>query len=74
MPPRRTEVRFELCWPHSNLAIPELVLRGEGLDYREIAGILQLNETSMGTLLRRAQEAFRKEYVKRYGQPKLQQL
>jgi RNA polymerase sigma-70 factor (ECF subfamily) len=44
-----------------------LVLRSEGLRYQEIAGILRLNETSVGTLLRRAQEAFRKEYVNRYG-------
>jgi len=44
-----------------------LALRSEGLSYEEIAGILQVNETSIGTLLRRAQDAFRKEYVKRYG-------
>jgi RNA polymerase sigma-70 factor (ECF subfamily) len=44
-----------------------LVLRSEGLSYQEIAAILRLNETSMGTLLRRAQDAFRKEYVNRYG-------
>jgi RNA polymerase sigma-70 factor (ECF subfamily) len=44
-----------------------LVLRSEGLSYQEIAGILRLNETSIGTLLRRAQDAFRKEYVNRYG-------
>lgn len=44
-----------------------LVLRSEGLRYQEIAGILRLNETSVGTLLRRAQDAFRKEYVNRYG-------
>jgi RNA polymerase sigma-70 factor, ECF subfamily len=47
-----------------------LILRGEGLSYEETAEILGLNETSIGTLLRRAQQAFRKEYVKRYGQPK----
>ena len=44
-----------------------LILRSEGLSYQEIAGVLRINETSMGTLLRRAQEAFRKEYVNRYG-------
>lgn len=44
-----------------------LILRSEGLSYQEIAGVLQINETSVGTLLRRAQEAFRKEYVNRYG-------
>jgi RNA polymerase sigma-70 factor (ECF subfamily) len=47
-----------------------LILRSEGLSYEETAEILGLNETSIGTLLRRAQDAFRKEYVKRYGQPK----
>jgi RNA polymerase sigma-70 factor (ECF subfamily) len=44
-----------------------LILRSEGMSYQEVAGILDLNEASMGTLLRRAQESFRKEYVKRYG-------
>ncbi len=46
-----------------------LILRSEGLSYQEVAEVLQLNETSIGTLFRRAQQAFRKEYVKRYGQP-----
>ena len=46
-----------------------LILRSEGLSYQEVAEVLRLNETSIGTLFRRAQEAFRKEYVKRYGQP-----
>jgi RNA polymerase sigma-70 factor (ECF subfamily) len=45
-----------------------LVLRSEGLDYQDIARTLQLNPGSVGTLLSRAQQAFRKEYVKRYGQ------
>jgi RNA polymerase sigma-70 factor (ECF subfamily) len=45
-----------------------LVLQSEGLSYLEMAEILHLNETSIGTLLRRAQQAFRKEYVKRYGE------
>ena len=45
------------------------MLRSEGLSYEETAEILGLSETSIGTLLRRAQDAFRKEYVKRYGQP-----
>ena len=46
-----------------------LFLRSEGLSYQEVAEVLRLNETSIGTLFRRAQQAFRKEYVKRYGQP-----
>lgn len=48
-----------------------LILRSEGLSYEETAEIVGVSETSIGTLLRRAQDAFRKEYVKRYGQPKL---
>ena len=44
-----------------------LVLRSHGLSYEEIASALRLNPTSVGTLLARAQQAFRKEYVKRYG-------
>jgi hypothetical protein len=28
---------------------------------------VQVNPTSVGTLVSRAQQAFRKEYVKRYG-------
>lgn len=39
-----------------------------GWSYQEIAEGLDLNPGSVGTLLRRAKEAFRKEYVKRYGQ------
>ena len=46
-----------------------LILRSEGLSYQEVADVLQLSEASIGTLFRRAQQAFRKEYVKRYGQP-----
>jgi RNA polymerase sigma-70 factor (ECF subfamily) len=48
-----------------------LVLRSEGLSYEETAEILGVSDTSIGTLLRRAQDAFRKEYIKRYGQPRL---
>ena len=44
-----------------------LVLRSHGLRYDEVAAALTLNPASVGTLLARAQEAFRKEYVKRYG-------
>jgi RNA polymerase sigma-70 factor (ECF subfamily) len=45
-----------------------LILRSHGLTYDEIAQALDINPTSIGTLLRRAEEAFRKEYVRRYGQ------
>ncbi len=44
-----------------------LLLRSQGLTYDEVAGALALNPASVGTLLSRAQQAFRKEYVKRYG-------
>jgi RNA polymerase sigma-70 factor, ECF subfamily len=43
-----------------------LILRSDGFSYDEIAEILQVSVTSVGTLLRRAQQAFRKEYMKRY--------
>jgi RNA polymerase sigma-70 factor (ECF subfamily) len=45
-----------------------IALRAEGLSYDELAETLKLKPTSIGTLLRRAQDAFRKEYVKRYGE------
>jgi RNA polymerase sigma-70 factor, ECF subfamily len=44
-----------------------LLLRSEGLSYAEAASALELNPASIGTLLSRAQQAFRKEYIKRYG-------
>jgi RNA polymerase sigma-70 factor (ECF subfamily) len=46
-----------------------LLLRSHGLDYEELAEALDLNPSSVGTLLGRAQQAFRKEYIKRYGNP-----
>jgi RNA polymerase sigma-70 factor, ECF subfamily len=44
-----------------------LLLRSNGLSYSELACTLDHNPASIGTLLSRAQQAFRKEYVKRYG-------
>jgi RNA polymerase sigma-70 factor (ECF subfamily) len=44
-----------------------IALRAEGLSYEELAQALTLKPASIGTMLRRAQESFRKEYVKRYG-------
>jgi RNA polymerase sigma-70 factor, ECF subfamily len=44
-----------------------LLLRGQGLSYEELAATLNLNPASIGTLLSRAQHAFRKEYLRRYG-------
>lgn len=45
-----------------------LLLRSHGLSYEQLASALDLNPVSIGTLLSRAQQAFRKEYVKRYGE------
>jgi RNA polymerase sigma-70 factor (ECF subfamily) len=45
-----------------------LLLRSSGLSYNELAAALKLKPASVGTLLSRAQQAFRKEYVKRYGE------
>jgi RNA polymerase sigma-70 factor (ECF subfamily) len=44
-----------------------LLLRSEGLSYQELAAGLNLNPSSVGSLLARAQAAFRREYEKRYG-------
>jgi RNA polymerase sigma-70 factor (ECF subfamily) len=52
-----------LAWRQSAL----LLLRSEGLTYAEVAAALKMNPASIGTLLTRAQHAFRKEFVKRYG-------
>lgn len=39
-----------------------LLLRAEGMSYRDLADVLQLNEASVGTLLARAKRAFREHY------------
>ena len=44
-----------------------LVLRSDGLSYADIAAALNINASSVGTLLARAEAAFQKEYIKRYG-------
>ena len=44
-----------------------LILRSHDLSYEEVASALGIKMSSVGTLLNRAQRAFRKEYVKRYG-------
>ena len=44
-----------------------LLLRSDGLSYEELASALEMNPKSVGSLLSRAQETFRKEYIKRYG-------
>jgi len=45
-----------------------VLLRGQGFSYEELAAALELNPASIGTLLGRAQKAFRREYVQRYGE------
>jgi RNA polymerase sigma-70 factor (ECF subfamily) len=45
-----------------------LLLRGSGLSYAELAATLELNPASVGTLISRAQQAFRKEFIQRYGE------
>ena len=45
-----------------------LLLRSDDMPYEELAAALSLNPASIGTLLSRARQAFRKEYVKRYGE------
>jgi len=45
-----------------------LLLRCEGQTYEELAVTLDLNPSSVGTLLARAQHAFKSAYVRRYDQ------
>jgi RNA polymerase sigma-70 factor (ECF subfamily) len=45
-----------------------LLLRNEGFSYDELATALDIHPASIGTLLGRAQHAFRKEYTRRYGE------
>jgi RNA polymerase sigma-70 factor (ECF subfamily) len=45
-----------------------LLLRSDDMSYEELAATLSINAASVGTLLSRARQAFRKEYVKRYGE------
>jgi len=46
-----------------------LLLWAEDVSYAAIAAAVGVQPTSVGSLLRRAQDAFRKEYEARYGQP-----
>jgi RNA polymerase sigma-70 factor, ECF subfamily len=46
-----------------------LLLRNSDLSYAEVAAALDLNPASVGTLISRAQQAFRKEYVNQHGEP-----
>ena len=62
----REQVRQTLAILHERQA-ELLILRASGLSYDELALTLGLNPASVGTLIGRAQQAFRKEYVKLYG-------
>lgn len=44
-----------------------ILMRSDGFTYAEIAATLALNPASVGTLLARAEKAFRKGYERRYG-------
>ena len=61
-----------LGWASVLAALPAqqaemLLLRSDGFQYDELGRTMSINPASVGTLLSRAREAFRKEYVKRYG-------
>jgi RNA polymerase sigma-70 factor, ECF subfamily len=47
-----------------------LLLRGSGMSYSELAAAIEVSPNSVGTLIGRAQQAFRKEYVKQFGETK----
>jgi RNA polymerase sigma factor (sigma-70 family) len=44
-----------------------LTLRAQGMSYEELAAVLSIKTASIGKLVSRAQNAFRKEYLKRHG-------
>lgn len=48
-----------------------LLLRGNDFSYEELASVLGLNPASVGTLIGRARQSFRKEYTKLYGEPRM---
>jgi RNA polymerase sigma-70 factor, ECF subfamily len=62
----RQNVRVVLSILHRRHA-EVLLLQSHGLSYKEIAVSLEVNPNYVGSLLSRAQEVFRKEYLKRYG-------
>jgi RNA polymerase sigma factor (sigma-70 family) len=64
----RTRVRLALCTLKPD-QVALILSRAEGLSYSDLAEQFHINPASVGTTLARAQEAFRKEYVNRYGQP-----
>jgi RNA polymerase sigma factor (sigma-70 family) len=65
---RQREVRVILASINKRSA-EILLLQSEGFSYEEIALALGIKRVSIGKLISRAQELFRKEYIKRYGKP-----
>ena len=60
--------RFAPCWPRSPRRQATILLMwAEDLSYAEIAAAIGVQPSSVGSLLRRAQDAFKKEYEARYG-------
>ena len=66
-PPKRNASRSARFWRCCGRERPNVMLRASGLSYEEVAAALELNPASVGTLVGRAQQAFRKEYVRQYG-------
>jgi len=62
----RRRVRFVLARLRRREAAL-LLMRADGLSYEEVAVAMKLNQASIGTLISRAQRAFRTEYSRRYG-------
>jgi RNA polymerase sigma-70 factor (ECF subfamily) len=78
LPPRTPDEMFRSSEEQGRVrrvlaALPQreaalLLLHSDGSSYQELAVTLSLNPASVGTLLARAKQAFRKAYVKRYGE------
>jgi RNA polymerase sigma-70 factor, ECF subfamily len=63
---QRSQVRHILA--ELSVRDAELLLaRTEGLSYQELARNLEIHATSVGKLLARAEDKFRKKYEARYG-------
>jgi len=45
-----------------------LLLQAGGLSYAELAAALEMHPASVGTTISRARQAFRKEFIQRYGE------
>lgn len=68
----QTEVRASVREALDRLPLRDrqmLLLRHEGYSYREIAAAVDVAETSVGTLLIRATEAFRAAFIERNSAP-----